>query len=232
MPFVLGLIPARGGSKGIPGKNIAQVVGKPLIAYTIEAAKKSRYIDVLVLSTDSSEIAAVAEKFGLETDALRPAHLATDRAKTVDVVRYELKRLQKSWGRKIDLVVLLQPTTPLRTAQDIDEACNIFFKNRRSTSLISVCDVGGVHPQVMYTKRGNHLVPFAKTSSEGVRRQNFELLYARNGALYLFTPDQALRHKRLISERPLLYVMPRERSVNIDDSFDLQIAECLIQKAQ
>lgn len=231
-PFVVGLIPARGGSKGIPGKNIALLAGKPLIAYTIEAAQKSKYIDELVLSTDSSKIAAIAKRFGLGIDALRPARLATDQAKTIDVVRYELNRLQKKRKRAIDLVVLLQPTAPFRTARDIDEACALFLKNKRNTSLVSVCDVRGMHPMVMYTKQGNHLVPFLKTGGKAMRRQKFERVYARNGALYLFTPKQVLQGDWVISQKPLLYLMPRERSMNIDEPLDLRIAECFIRNTR
>jgi CMP-N,N'-diacetyllegionaminic acid synthase len=228
-PFVVGLIPARGGSKGIAEKNIAQLAGKPLIAYTIETARQSSYIDELVLSTDSSRIAKSAKKFGLETDAIRPASLSSDRAKTVDVVRYELKRLEKKWEKTIDLVVLLQPTSPLRTSQDIDEACSLFFKDKNSSSLISVYEAGDMHPRIMYRKQGRHLVPFFGEGGKVTRRQNLEHVYVRNGALYLFTPELALRHNRLVSERPLMYVMPRERSINIDNPFDLRIAECLIK---
>ncbi|MDO8470757.1 MAG: acylneuraminate cytidylyltransferase family protein [bacterium] len=231
-PFVVGLIPARGGSKGILDKNIRLVAGKPLIAYTIEAAQKSRYISKLILSTDSQKIANVAKRSGLETDALRPAHLATDRAKTLDVVRYELGRLQKKLQRPIDFVVLLQPTAPLRTAKDIDEACAMFLKNKKNNSLVSVCDVGGMHPKVMYVKRGDHLVPFLETGGRAMRRQNFEAVYARNGALYLFTPKQATQGDWVISKRPLMYLMPRERSVNIDESLDLEIAEFFVRRAR
>ena len=228
-PFVVGLIPARGGSKGIPNKNITQLAGKPLIAYTIEAAQKSVFIDELVLSTDSPKIATVAKKFGLETDMLRPARLAGDRAKTIDVVRYELERLQKKWRRTIDLLVLLQPTAPLRTSQDIDKACDLFFKNKKSDSLMSVYKIEDVHPEIMYRKHGRHLIPFSHTDEKAAQRQNFEELYLRNGALYLLAPKLALQDSRLISAKPLMYVMPRERSVNIDSLFDLQIAECLIK---
>ena len=231
-PFVIGLIPARSGSKGIPDKNIRLVAGKPLIAYTIEAAQKSRYINKLFLSTDSQKIANVAKRFGLETDALRPAHLATDRAKTLDVVRYELSRLQKKLERRIDLVVLLQPTAPLRTAKDIDEACSMFLKQKKNNCLVSVCEVGGMHPKVMYIKQGDHLVPFLKTGGRAMRRQNFETVYARNGALYLFTPKQAMEGEWVISKKPLMYLMPRERSVNIDEPLDLEIAEFMIRRVK
>lgn len=228
-PFIVGLIPARGGSRGIPGKNVRMVAGKPLIAYTIEAARKSACIDELVLSTDSARIAKVAKKFGLETDALRPAHLATDTAKTLDVVRYELNRLQKKLKRPIDLVVLLQPTAPLRTAQDIDGACAMFLKQKKNNSLVSVCDVGGMHPKVMYTQQGDHLTPFLKTGGKAQRRQSFERVYARNGALYLFTPKQAMEGDWVISQTPLMYLMPRERSLNIDEPFDLKLLEGVLK---
>ncbi len=223
-PFIVGLIPARGGSKGIPKKNIRLVGGKPLIAHTIRAAQKSKFLDAIVLSTDSQEIANVAKKFGLKTDALRPTLLATDTAKTLDVVRYELLRLEKKWNKRIDVVVLLQPTAPFRTAKDIDEACRLFFQ-KKGSSLVSVCNVGGMHPKVMYTKKGAYLTPLLSSGGKAQRRQQFEEVYARNGALYISSRKQILEGDWVISKRPLMYEMPRERSFNIDEPLDLEIAD-------
>jgi CMP-N,N'-diacetyllegionaminic acid synthase len=228
MSFVLGLIPARGGSKGIKNKNIAQICGKPLIAYTIEAARGSSVLDDLVLSTDSPDIAAVAAQHGLSSGALRPAHLATDEAKSADFIRHEIEQYERREGRKINTLVLLQPTTPLRTAEDINNAYKIYRESGQKT-LISCYDGESVHPVVMYKKEGTHLVPFTG-DGKIIRRQEFPPVYVRNGAFYIMDRDYFMETGRTVSDTPAFYEMPRRLSVNIDEPADIELAEFFLQK--
>lgn len=135
----LAIIPARGGSKGIPYKNIMNINGKPLIAYSIEAAKQSKYIDYILVSTDDDKIKEVSLQYGASVPFLRPEEISNDTAKSIDVVIHGINYLKES-GEEFDYVVLLQPTSPLRTSQDIDEAIEILIKNEKE-SLVSVCEV-------------------------------------------------------------------------------------------
>lgn len=175
----IAVIPARGGSKGIPRKNIIDVAGKPLIAYTIETALASRYLDRVVVSTDDAEIVEVSKQYGAEVPFLRSAHLATDEAKTIDTVMDTLERINGTY----DYVVLLQPTQPLRTTQQIDDAIQQVVEKDQS-SLVSVEEVID-HP-ILYrtmTKEGK-LLPLLHQNST-VRRQDFEPYYKVNGLIYI-----------------------------------------------
>lgn len=175
----IAVIPARGGSKGIPRKNIIDVAGKPLIAYTIETALASRYLDRVIVSTDDVEIAEVSKQYGAEVPFLRPAHLATDEAKTIDTIMDTLERINGTY----DYVVLLQPTQPLRTTQQIDDAIQQVVEKDQS-SLVSVEEVTE-HP-ILYrtmTKEGE-LLPLLHQNST-VRRQDFEPYYKVNGLIYI-----------------------------------------------
>jgi len=227
MVFILGIIPARGGSKGIPDKNIIPISGKPLVAYSIEAAKRSRRLNDIILSTDSEKIAKCAEKFGLKCESMRPAELATDNAKTVDVVIYEVLEYEKKHNLTVDFIVLLQPTAPFRTSSDIDNAVDLFL-SRNGESLISVCEVGADHPLVMYYLNNGCLTPILEEGKTMRRRQEFNPVYLRNGALYIVSRSLVFNQHTFVNEKPLAFVMPETRSVNIDAPIDIRIAEYLI----
>ena len=227
MPFVLGIITARGGSKGIPDKNITTCGGKPLIAWTIEAALKSS-LDDIVLSTDSQKILDTARQFHDWPDDLRHPHLATDEAKSIDVIIYELLKYEDRHKRSVDAVMVLQPTAPLRTSQDIDSAMEIFNRFDRE-SLISICDAGSYHPSTLYTKTGNFLNPFQEKHT-GIRRQDMPDVFVRNGAIYISSRNEVMNNNRLVNDHPSFYEMPRERSVNVDEIFDLELADWLLSK--
>ncbi len=229
MPYILGIIPARGGSKGIPGKNIVPVVGRPLIAYTIEAAKGSTFLTDILISTDSKSIARCAEDCGIRCDTFRPAKLATDEAKTIDVVSYELLRYEEIHQVRVDVVVVLQPTVPLRSSQDIDESLKIFFK-RKATSLVSVCEAISAHPRTMYYLDGEHLIPLLDEGKRLIRRQDVKKVFLRNGALYIANRELITEKNTLVDENPLAYIMPEERSVNIDSQFELMIVKCILSQ--
>lgn len=228
MAFVLGIITARGGSKGIPGKNVIDCAGKPLIAWTIEAALGCNSLDDLILSTDSPLIAETAHRYGLSTPDLRPAHLSDDTAKSLDVIRYEIEKYEELYQKAVDVIVILQPTAPLRRPADIDLALKFFFKEKVE-SLVSVCDAGHVHPSTMYTTEKDLLKPIFEKHI-GTRRQDMKSVYIRNGAIYISSRNQIIEHNSILSGSPAYYEMPRERSVNIDDLFDLKMADWLLRE--
>jgi CMP-N,N'-diacetyllegionaminic acid synthase len=229
MAFVLGIIPARGGSKGIPLKNITPVAGKPLIGHTIEAALASKRLDSCILSTDSQAIADCAAEFGLRARDLRPAYLASDTASTIDTVIYEVEHFEKMTNQLVDVIVLLQPTAPMRTAADIDSALDLFFSSG-AKSLISVYEGNNVHPNVMYFENYSRLTPVIAANNIPVRRQEFRPVYVRNGALYITAREQLFTDRSFIGNDPVAFVMPRERSANVDEPFDLEMTEWLMSR--
>jgi CMP-N,N'-diacetyllegionaminic acid synthase len=225
---VLGVVPARGGSKGIPGKNIAPLGGRPLVAWTAEAALASSLART-VLSTDDEAIAAAGRAAGLDVPFLRPAELAGDRAESIDVVLHALDAVEPTDG-PYDAVMLLQPTTPLRTAADIDAAIEL-LERTGADAVISVADVGGHHPARMKWLEGDRLIdpPFAE-EVENQPRQTLRPVFIRNGAIYL-TRVEVLRRRSFKGEDCRALVMPDERSVNIDTPFDLAIARAVVEGA-
>jgi CMP-N-acetylneuraminic acid synthetase len=226
---VLGIIPARGGSKGIPKKNIAPLCERPLLAYTIEAALESNLLDHVILSTDCSEIAYCAKAHGLQVDDLRPRELATDEVATIDVVRYELAQFERRHKTRAEIVVILQPTAPMRTVQDINSAINQFIADA-CVSMTSVYRETAIHPLVMYYARKRRLVPVLAEAILPKRRQDFPSVFVRNGALYISRRKHVLEEPTLLEESPHFYEMPWERSINIDEPFDLRLAEWLMSR--
>jgi CMP-N,N'-diacetyllegionaminic acid synthase len=221
----IAIIPARGGSKGIPFKNMRPLAGMPLIGHSIRAALGAQYITRVIVSTDSREIADYATQSGVPTGRLRPEHLADDTAPTVDVVRYELDRHVADTGEQFDHVVLLQPTSPFRTAADLDAAAAAYLSSG-AASLISVCDVGSGHPDYMYRIRGNTLEKLL-AGTVGIPRQSLERICLRNGAIYITALTHFNRTGALVCAQPSYYLMDRRSSINIDDSEDLLIAQAL-----
>lgn len=227
---VLGLINARGGSKGIPDKNIRPLHGVPLIAYTIRAGLEARRIHRLVVSTDDPRIMEVARSFGAETPFRRPADLATDASPQVDAVRHALMTLIAA-GDQFDVVALLQPTCPLRTDADIDEALALLERTGADT-VISVTKAGIQHPLHMYSKADDGtLHPLFETDSGGVPRQQLPAVWWRNGAVYATRVAVVLERGSLYGDRIVGYAMPPERSLNIDEPFDWLMTEVLLTRS-
>ena len=216
---VLAVMPARGGSKGIPNKNIAPLHGKPLINWTIEAAQASQYIDRLILSSDDARICRVAESAGCEVPFVRRKELATDDAKSIDVV---LDALEKVPG--FDLIVLLQPTSPLRSTSDID-GCLELLVERSAYSAVTVAPAQE-HPYLIYSMNaGGRLDPFIGAAQQAsLRRQDLPEAYSLNGAVYVAEIEWLRKSRSFISGQPAGYVMPKLRSVDIDDQEDLELA--------
>lgn len=226
---ILGLIPARGGSKRLPGKNIRPLLGKPLIAWTIEQALASKYLDRVIVSTDSEEIAEISKKYGAEVPFMRPKELATDDTKSVDVVLHALKYFEEIENYSPDIVVLLQPTSPLRTREDIDKAIEIFCRNR-CKSLISVYEAPN-HYLWLFEVKDEFLKPLDCLHSR-LNSNVLPKLYVPNGAIYIAEVETLKTCKTFYIEELSYYVMPYERSIDIDIELEFDIAENIIKKRE
>ncbi|MCV6610682.1 MAG: acylneuraminate cytidylyltransferase family protein [Amphritea sp.] len=225
---MIAIIPARGGSKGLPGKNIRSLSGKPLIAYTIEAAIQSRAVTRVVVSTDCHEIADVAKLYGAEVPFLRPDELSTDSANAIDVYVYMIEKLGDSMAQSGDLesIVVLLPTCPMRNAKDIDEAISI-FKEKKADSVISHTEEA--HP-IRWHKYIDREGKISNIFEETLRNRQEEVpTYYPNGAIYVFKSD-ILRKGAYYSEKSYAYLMPRKRSVDIDTIDDFEYAEFLMRR--
>lgn len=213
---VLAVIPARGGSKGLPGKHLLQAGGRPLIAWTIEAAHAAKSIDRTVLSSDDEAIMACARALGCDVPFRRPAELATDAAASIDVVLHAVDALP---GHGV--VVLLQPTSPLRGAADIDAACATFAA-RKAPACVSVAPVAQ-SPYWMYRLGdGATLLPVVAAPEGATRRQDLPEAYALNGAIYVADIAWLRRTRSFVTRETVAHVMPAERSVDIDTAADFE----------
>lgn len=225
---VLGVIPARGGSKGIPRKNLAPLNGRPLIAYTCEAALSSARLTRVVVSTEDAEIARVAKSLGVEAPFSRPAALAGDATPMIDVLLDLLAELESRERYRPDVLVLLQPTSPFRRGEHIDAAVDL-LRASGADSVVSVTPVPHqLTPESLMRLDGDRLVPV--TGSAGpLRRQDKPRLFARNGPAVV-----AVRTRTLLEDRTLYgrdtrgLVMSREDSIDVDDAFDLEVADLLM----
>jgi CMP-N,N'-diacetyllegionaminic acid synthase len=227
---VLGLVPARGGSKGMPRKNIALLCGKPLLQYTAEAALASSRLSRVVLSTEDDEIAEVGRRCGLDVPFMRPMELAADDTPTLPVVQHVLRLLEAS-GDRFDAVCILQPTTPLRLPEDIDGAIGL-LEGTGADSVISFVDVGEKHPARMKSIDPDGRVidpPFAE-QFEGQRRQDLPQLYLREGSIYLTRTRVLMEQNSFKGDDCRAWIVPVERACNIDSPFDFFIAEQLLKR--
>lgn len=219
---ILGIIPARGGSKGIPSKNIIEIYGKPLIQYSIECANSSKYLDRTVISTDDLEIKAVAEKFGGDVPFMRPAELAQDTSKTIDAVVHAINWL-KEHGEEYDYLVLLQNTVPLRKGWHIDEAIEKLFESDEK-SLVSVTEVDE-NPVLMRTINEDGTVKNLLSLNSTMRRQDFPKFYRVNGAIYIQELNEDFGLATSLNDGRLAYVMNEKYSVDIDTYLDIKKIE-------
>jgi CMP-N,N'-diacetyllegionaminic acid synthase len=218
----LAIIPARGGSKGIANKNIIDVNGKPLIQYSIDSAKASTYIDKIVVSTDSTEIAEAAKICGADIPALRPEYLASDTAKTIDALLHMVEEVRKA-GDEYHYLVLLQPTQPLRQGFHIDEAIE-WMVNRKAKSLVSISKVNE-HPVLMRTQNNDGTLNNLLKVNSSMRRQEFPDFYRVNGAIYINRLDDTFTKDISLNDNEIGYEMDRKYDVDIDEPIDLEIAK-------
>lgn len=224
---MLAIIPARGGSKGLPGKNIKKLDGKPLIAYTITAALNSKEITRVIVSTDDIKISEISKQYGAEVPFLRPKELATDTAKSIDTYIYTIEKLEEVENYKVNDVLILQPTSPFRTSNDIDSAINL-YKLKSADSVVSYCKED--HPIIWH----KYLDGEGRLESifEGKirNRQEERPSYYPNGAIYIFKKE-IIKSGIYYTKKSFAYLMPRNRSVDIDTIEDFRYAEFLIKQS-
>ena len=226
---VLGVIPARGGSKSVPGKNIRLLGDKPLIAYTIHEALKSRLLTRVIVSTDNEEIAGISEDYGLKVPFMRPSELATDKANALPVIQHALLEMEKV-SESFDAVMMLQPTTPFRQVDDIDRAIDLLNNTIDADSVVSVVDVGSYQPARMkYLENGILIDPPFCEAYENQPRQELKPMYIRNGAIYL-TRRETLLKGSFKGSKCMAWIMDDDRSVNIDTAADFDYAEYTLMK--
>lgn len=221
---VLAIIPARGGSKGLPRKNIRKLAGKPLIGWTIEEAKKSRYIDRLILSSEDSEIIEVAKALGCEVPFVRPAELARDNTPGIDPVLHAINTLTEQYH----YVILLQPTSPLRRVEDID-GCLEHCLKARAPACVTVAPPDK-SPYWMYVvNQTGRLQPLIKQVPTFTCRQDLPRVYAINGAVYAARCNWLLKNKTFITDETVAYIMLKERSLDVDTEFDFKLCQFLLK---
>ena len=220
---VLAIIPARGGSKGLPGKNIKILGGKPLIAWTLDAANKSSIIDKTVVSTDCPDIASVARKYGADVPFTRPKELSSDIASSADVVLHAIKNVGEEYG----IIVLLQPTSPFRNENDIKNAFEI-YSSKVVSSVVSVCKADKSPYWLFWQNDDKSLRAVLNSEDQFIRRQDLQDAYALNGAIYIVGNNCFLENQKFIYDDSLSYVMNKESSVDIDDLLDFKFAQLLL----
>jgi CMP-N-acetylneuraminic acid synthetase len=229
---VLAVIPARGGSKGIPGKNLRPLGGRPLLAYSCDAARFSRHVTRTVVSTDDASIANAARSLGVQVPFLRPSRLATDDTPMLDVLQHVVVTLRRSEGYSADVLVLLQPTSPLRTASHVDTVITQLLESG-ADSVVTVMEVPHLfNPTTVLRIENGRLVPFGESGPTPTRRQDKPQAFARNGPAVLAVRTSVLESGSLYGGHSRAVVMNAEESVDIDTPLDLELAEWLLARRQ
>lgn len=225
---MIAIIPARGGSKGLPRKNIKPLGNLPLICHSIKAALDANLVERVIVSTDDKEIASIAKNCGAEIPFMRPASLANDTSMVMDTYLHLIDWISKENGKSIDSFVALLPTSPFRTSEDIDQAIKI-FNNKNADSVISVVETS--KPVFWYKQISNEgiLQDFLPGFSSVKNRQEFSESFIPNGAVYVFRTESLRSTRQYFNSKTYPYIMPKERSVDIDDLIDFQFADCLFK---
>jgi len=221
---ILAVITARAGSKRLPNKNILDLAGKPLIAWTIDEAKKSKYIDELIVSTDSKKIAEISKYYGAEVPFMRPLKLAIDTADSISVLKHSIEFFKN----KFDYILLLQPTSPLRTVKDIDKA--IIILNNKTKAVVSVCETehsplwSNTLPEDLSMKN------FIRSEVKNKRSQDLPKYYRLNGAIYIAETKYFYKNNGFLGDKTKAYIMSQQNSVDIDTELDFKFCEILINE--
>ncbi len=227
----LAVITARGGSKGLPRKNIRELCGKPLIAWTIEQAKNSKYLDRAIVSTDDEEIAEISKKYGGDVPFLRPKELALDTTSSIDVLQHIVDFLHKI-GERYDYVMLLQPTSPLRKEEDIDNSIRLLIDNEdKADSLVSMGEVKHEHPIFLYRLDDTgYITPFIDKSDIVNRRQDIrEKVYFSYGMIYISKIDKLFEENTFYQKKTIPYLIERWQCYDIDDIYDFLCVEAIMK---
>ena len=226
---ILGLITARGGSKGLPHKNIRPLLGKPLIGWTIDQAIESKYLDKIVVSTDSKEIAEISKFFGAEVPFLRPDHLSTDISSSIDVINHTLDYLNDK-NQIFDYFALLEPTSPLRETSDINLAIEQLINNSlTSSAIVAVSRVEVSHPMFCIKVDNNNFIhPYQNNFINQVRRQDLVKAYFYAGVIYVSKIIDFIKYKGFNHEKTIAYKIPKWKAPEIDDIYDFIIVEAIL----
>ena len=225
---MLAIIPARGGSKGVPKKNIKLLGGKPLILWTIETALKSKYIDNLILSTDSSEIAEICSESGVNIPFMRPNELASDDSIATDTYIYTIDKLNDTSTNKYQDFVVLHPTSPLRLTDDIDNAIELFF-NKKADSVISCAKALKPPLWAVSINESGILHNYFNFDESNMNRQDLEKAYYPNGAVQVYRYSIIKEQRKYYTDKTYAYLMPQERSIDIDTEHDFKLAEYILK---
>lgn len=228
---VLAIVPARAGSKGLPGKNIRLFCGKPLLQWSVEHGLSSRYVDRVIVSTDSSEFADIARRSGALVPFLRPAHLSSDTAKSADVVLHAVDFLEER-GDIFDVLVLLEPTSPLRNPKDIDNAVELLVAEPEAESVVSISRVEAHHPSFLMKKNEAGFIEPYLSDFRVVRRQDITQLFFLDGTVYASLVGSFKARKGFYHAKTLGYEVPKYKSFEIDDLDDFIICEALFRSRQ
>ncbi|MEY8239850.1 MAG: acylneuraminate cytidylyltransferase family protein [Cycloclasticus sp.] len=227
---LLAIVPARGGSKRLPGKNIKPIGGKPLIAWTIEAAVQSSYVDKIIVSTDDTDIASISRRFGAEIPFMRPKCYAKDTSTSLDVVMHAIDFFSDHEGCSYEYIILLQPTSPFRGANDIDIACKLLL-DKSAEAIISVCEAEHSPLWANTIPDSLSLNSFVMPEILNKRSQDLPVHYRLNGAIYLISIEKLLKNRAFfIEENIFAYKMSQESSIDIDTRLDFKLAEVLLSE--
>ena len=227
---IICVICARGKSKGFPRKNIKELKGTPLIIHTLDVAQKCDLIDDIVISTDDDEIAQVLKDNGYEIPFKRPSELATDEISIYPVIRHAIEWAQKNWKKDWDLILDLQVTSPYRLVEDIENAIKILVDNNHD-NLFSVTSASNNPYFNLIERNKKGEIALSKTLKEQIfRRQDAPDVYAINGSIYIWKLKKFMKNDFLINPDTGIYIMPRERSIDVDEEIDLKILECLMKE--
>jgi CMP-N,N'-diacetyllegionaminic acid synthase len=225
----LAIVPARSGSKGLPDKNIKNINGKPLMAWSIEAGLKSKYVDKLIVSTDSKKYSLIAERCGADVPFIRPDILSNDTSSRMDVIRHSLEKIKKEDGLVYDYIVFLEPTSPLTTSYDIDKAIEMLLSTAKAESIVGVSLSEASHPSFLVElKQGFLNFINQEQKSQVVRRQDLNSLYFYDGTLYISEVSKYME-KEFYHEKTLGYVVPKWKSLEIDDIDDFIMVEAIMK---
>ena len=222
------IIPARGGSKGLPGKNIKDLNGKPLIAWSIEAAFGSKYSDEIMVTTDNEDIAHIATKFNASVPFLRPAYLATDKTTTFDAVKHSINFYKDNLKFFFDYIVLLEPTSPLRTSIDIDLAIEKLLSSKAS-AIVGICKTESQNPAFLVVKDSDNFISGYEDKDMKVkRRQDIKDVFFLEGSLYISQIDEYLKNETFYHEDTIGFEVPKYKSLEIDDIYDFTMIEAIM----
>jgi N-acylneuraminate cytidylyltransferase/CMP-N,N'-diacetyllegionaminic acid synthase len=226
---VIAIVPARAGSKGLPGKNIRDLCGQPLIAWSIQAGLGSSYVDVVMVTTDSPEIAAIAKAFGAVVPFMRPAELASDTATSFDVIRHALEFYKTELKRSFDYVVLLEPTSPLRDKRDVDAALRQLLNETKATAIAGICKTESQNPAFLVRRDAAGFIKgYENPGMKVLRRQDIADVFFFEGSVYISETEALIRHKTFYHTQTVGYEVPKWKSFEIDDLEDFVVIEALM----